>query len=299
MQVRADKLEADSSHLEEYKEELEEKIAAINETTQNLAVEIVGNTQGNAQMAEKVDRMDERIQKLLDETATQAQERNDHANKITMLTNKIRQFESQKTYFDSVLIMKDKVNELLSKRITHLEQYTRRYSVVIKGVQCRENEVREGRLEEEVRNLLQEANSATTFDDVDKFHRNGPRYEDNQDLLIRFKSHSAKEKFYRARKTIKRAGVKVQPSLSPESRSLLEKAKEELESYNDVNLANPPDFVMADLHGNLWVKFQHETHEKSIFYRFDSLEKLMGLIDLYNTDQTVLRDNEEESNGLD
>ena len=91
----------------------------------------------------------------------------------------------------------------------------------------------------------------------------------------------------------------MQPSLSPESRSLLEKAKEELESYNDVNLANPPDFVMADLHGNLWVKFQYETHEKSIFYRFDSLEKLCGLIDLFNTDPTVLQDNEEESNALD
>ena len=63
----------------------------------------------------------------------------------------------------------------------------------MKGIECRENEVRERKVEEDVRNLLQESTSTTTFEDVDKFHRNGPRFENKQDVLIRFKSHSAKE----------------------------------------------------------------------------------------------------------
>ena len=254
-------------------------------------------------MADTVTNLQERVQKLLDESALNAVEwlklENTYDVKISYLSNKIEHLETSKAYTDSILVMKDKVHELLSKRITHLEQYTRRYSVVVKGIEYRVNEMREGKLEDDIRNLLRESNSTTTFEDIDKFHRNGPRFENKQDILIRFKSHSAKENFYRERKSIKRRGVKVQPSLSSETRSLLDDAKEVIESYEDCALINPPDFVMADLHGNLLIKFKDQTKDNQSFYKFDTLDKLRALIDLHNTDDTVLDDRDEDFNRFD
>ena len=148
--------------------------------------------------------------------------------------------------------------------------------------------------------LLQESDTTATLADIDKFHRNGPRFDNQQDLLIRFKSHSAKENFYRARKTIKRRGVKVQPSLSAETKSLLNDAKDLVSNYEGFeDLINPPNFVMADLHGNLWIKFKEQTKDNKMFYKFDSLEKLSATVDQYNTDGMVMDGREEDFGRFD
>ena len=42
-----------------------------------------------------------------------------------------------------------------------------------------------------------------------------------------------------------------------------------LDSYNDVNLSNPPHFVYADMHGNLKLKMTQEV-EKRTFFSFAS-----------------------------
>ena len=295
------------STLRKENEELQAKIGVLNDSVNKILLDSVCNAEENVKMVETTKRLEERVQKLLDESAIHAAERsemevelrNEYDIKMSQLTKKVQKLECAKAYTDSILVMKDKVHELLSKRITHLEQYTRRYSVVVKGIECRENEVRERKLEEDVRNLLQESTSTTTFEDVDKFHRNGPRFENKQDVLIRFKSHSAKENFYRARKNIKRRGIKVQPSLSTETRTLLDDAKESIESYEDYVLVNPPDFVMADLHGNLWIKFKNQTKDNQLFYKFDSLEKLRALVDTHNTDGVLMNNRENDFNLFD
>ena len=65
--------------------------------------------------------------------------------------------------------------------------------------------------------------------DVDKFHRNGRTFNEgkDQELLIRFKTHSAKEAFYRGRKTLPpaRRGIKIRPSLSRKQQKLLKEAE--------------------------------------------------------------------------
>ena len=307
LQIRIQELESETGRYESEKEDLQQRIVVLNESVEKLLADSLCTSEENAKMVETISRLDERVQKLLDESALHAGERremevglrNEYDEKITKLTKKILHLESAKAYTDSILVIKDKVHELLSNRITHLEQYTRRYSVIVKGIDYRNNEVRDGKLEEDIRNLFLESNTTSTYDDIDKYHRNGPRYEAKQDILIRFKSHAAKENFYRARKSIKRRGVKVQPSLSAETRSVLDKAKESILHYEDWDLLNPPDFVMADLHGNLWIKFKNETKEKQMFYKFDSIEKLRALIDTHNTDETILDQREQDFNRFD
>ena len=62
-----------------------------------------------------------------------------------------------------------------------------------------------------------------------------------------------------------------------------------LETYDDYeDMRNPPDFVMADLHGNLWVKFKEETKDRQLFYNFDSLTILGEIIEKYNTDDSIM-----------
>ena len=286
------------------KEDLQVKVGCLNESVEKILVDSVCNAEENVKMGETISILEE---KLSDESAIHTGNRmkmeidlrNEYDAKINKLNKQVHHLESAKAYTDSILVVKDKVHELLAKRITHLEQYTRRYSVVVKGIAYRENEVREGKLEEDVRNLLQESTSTATFQDIDKFHRNGPRFETKQDLLIRFKSHSAKENFYRSRKSMKRRGVKVQPSLSVETKSVLDEAKEHIANYDGYGLVNPPDLVMADLHGNLWVKFKNQTNENQMFYKFDSIEKLSEIVDKYNTDGTIMDNRELDFNRFD
>ena len=173
----------------------------------------------------------------------------------------------------------------MSNRITELEQYTRRYSVIIKGIERKEKKESLDSLKNEVKRILEKCDSATSFEDVDKFHRNAPRSGNDQDVIIRFKSHSAKEEFFEKRKTINLNGVKVQPSLSGERKKLLAQASDLVKEYNEgpANaLKNPPEFAYANMHGNLLVKFKHKTDD-GLFIRFNTLEELREVLQRYNS----------------
>ena len=55
--------------------------------------------------------------------------------------------------------------------------------------------------------------------------------------------------------------------------------------YNDgpsAALSNPPEFVLANVHGNLLVKFKQETDD-GLFIRFNSLEELREVLQRYNS----------------
>ena len=139
-------------------------------------------------------------------------------------------------------------------------------------------------LEGEVTKLLNEAGSASSIEDVDKVHRNGPRRGSDQEIIVRFKSHSAKEKFYKNRKNLTNEKVKVKPSLSFHTNTLLKEAREFIEGYSATpnDYVNPPKFVCANIHGNLLVKLAKDTYEGRSFYQFDSVEKLYEIVTKFN-----------------
>ena len=205
---------------------------------------------------------------------------------IVKMEARISKLEADQNILQSLLVVKDRVSALLSQRVLQLEQYTRRPSVIVKGIERSKNE-KHPQLREEIGKLIDECDSDVSMIDVDKFHRNGPRYGSEQEIIIRFKSHDAKEKFYKKRKTIKRVKdkvIKIQPALSSASKSLLESAKETIKAYQTEASPNPPDFVLPDVHGNMLVKMSEETND-GLFLPFHSIEQLIWVITKYNSHQ--------------
>ena len=202
-------------------------------------------------------------------------------NRAEGLEARIKTLENEAQRSLSFTLVQKKVTELLCARVSQLEQYTRRYSVIVKGIDVQRNETHE-QLKTEVQNVLAGMDGTTTMADVDKFHRNGRREDNTQDLIIRFKSHSAKEDVYNNRKSNTNNRIKIQPSLSPHNAKLLQDARELLPDYigdienpscRKIVLHNPPEFVMADIHGNLLCKLKNRS-KRGLFLKFSSLEDL-------------------------
>ena len=117
-------------------------------------------------------------------------------------------------------------------------------------------------MREKVLKVVNEVASSTKEVDIDKFHRNGPVFEGNkQDVILRFKSHSSKVAFYRGRKTLppESRAIRIKPSLSPNQRKLLREAEALIDEYRFRDeIINPPDFVFANIHGEIQVKLKHK-----------------------------------------
>ena len=115
--------------------------------------------------------------------------------------------------------------------------------------------------------------------DINKVHRNGPAKGAEQDVILRFKSHSAKESFYKARKSlgVNRRDVKVRPSLAPAQKTLLNDARDYLDSQKNSILPNAPEFVFANIHGQVQVKMSQKC-KNGLFVTIKSLEHLTSVI---------------------
>ena len=156
----------------------------------------------------------------------------------------------------------------------------RRYTVSVTGIpKQREEKDNPDILREKVHKLISEVKSTTKEVDIDKFHRNGRVTDGNeQEILIRFKSHAAKESFYRARKNLPPSmkQVKIRPSLSRHQSDLLRDAKAVVEQYNysmDEVMVNPVEFVLANIHGDIQVKMKNKVRG-SQFISFNSVQDL-------------------------
>ena len=125
--------------------------------------------------------------------------------------------------------------------------------------------------------MVTDVKSTTTEQDIDKFHRNGRLDGKEQEIIIRFKSHSAKEAFYKARKTLppSRKSVKIRPSLSNNQINLLRDAISVVEDFSlDEEVVNPVEFVFANIHGQIQAKMK-EKFRGSPFISFNTIPDLV------------------------
>ena len=223
-----------------------------------------------AQLQEKLEKQ-EAVIKLLSEENLKKD------NLISDLCKKVTEMQRSMIFNESLRIVQDRVNDELRKQLTDLQQYTRRYSVVVSGI--KKNIPNE---KEEIKGILGSSESGISMKDVDKFHRIEPTHEDNeQDKILRFKSHSAKEAFFNCRKNIRR-GIKVKPSLTPDRRKLLKEADYFIKTNSiGTSLKIEPEYVFADIHGNLKVKMKKEGRGKR-YFKFSTLSELRELIDKNN-----------------
>ena len=180
--------------------------------------------------------------------------------------------------------VKDCVIQSLQGEVHRLQQFTRRYCISITGIDKPDGKERHDELKKKVEKIITEIDSTTTVNEIDKLHRNGPARGKEQEVIVRFTSHSAKEAVYNNRKNLRTdKNIKIRPSLSPHSRSLLKEAQDHIKTYQDEDgdflpgINNPPDFVFANVHGDLQVKMKNRVR-KGMFFGFSTIEELSGVI---------------------
>ena len=199
-------------------------------------------------------------------------------DKIRALENRISQLEGDLIQTKARFCVTDHVIDALKGEVNRLQQFTRRYTVAVTGIpKQREEKDNPEILREKIHKLVADVNSTTNEEDIDKFHRNGRVTNGNeQEILIRFKSHAAKESFYRARKNLPPSmrEVKIRPSLSRHQSDLLREAKDTVEQYslND-EIVNPVEFVFANIHGDIQAKMKTDVRG-SPFITFNSIQDL-------------------------
>ena len=136
-----------------------------------------------AQLQEKVEYLEQQVLHLLEDSKTKDE-------RLKKMEDRIRQLEHDELKNASYLSVQRNVSSLLSNRVSQLEQYTRRYSVIVSGIDRKTGETKDS-LRAEVDSLLEESGSTTKINDVDKLHRNGPRQGAQQDIIVRFKTRTS------------------------------------------------------------------------------------------------------------
>ena len=225
----------------------------------------------------------------------------DRDDKFTRINARLDALEKQAIETKTIFHLKDIVIDRLRGEVTKLQQYTRRYSVEVSGIEKKRDKDEDiNHLKTEVENILHQVDSGVTMDDVDKYHRNGPPRDGKQDVIIRFKAHSNKESVYKARKNLRNPEIKIRPSLNEANRKLLEDARNHLETFHhESNLPNPPHFVLANVHGQIQLKMTEE-HDGRLFFNINSMNDLVNTISRINhtdehDDRFNVSDSESES----
>ena len=194
----------------------------------------------------------------LEKRLTQSEEKNE------LLERRITLVESENS------IIK-KVNNELVKEIDRVDQYSRRSNVIMKNVFLKENETQE-QLEQKVKTLItRELDVPEAVEEIDKLHRVGKvktleNGKKQQNIIVRFKSHSARYKVYNARKKLN--NIKISPNLTHRRGKLWYDASMHVKKFS-----SSIDFIFADLHGNLKMKTKEEIDGKNKF-GFESLDDL-------------------------
>ena len=111
-----------------------------------------------AQLQQKLEKQDDLITQLQNEVSH-------NSRTIQTLEKKVAKLEGEIIINKSLDFVKERVTEELKAQLVDLQQYTRRYSVVIAGDRTGIEE------RTTVEAILKEAASSTKMEDVDKLHR--------------------------------------------------------------------------------------------------------------------------------
>ena len=208
-----------------------------------------------------------------------ALEINELREEVNNLKSKMKELNFKICLSEEKSLIQDRVNMLLRQEIDRLEQYQRRNSVVIKGIDLNRNEENDNLKKEVIEIIEKDLELPEAVLDFDKTHRVGPIYENykgvkQQDVVVRFKSHSARYSTYLKRKETKNKKIRITPSLTDRRRRLLLEAQKRFEGNSAIN------FLYCDIHGDLKLRLLepirfHYVHD---FHNIEDIEYI-----LYNT----------------
>ena len=206
------------------------------------------------------------------------------AKLVNALQSRITKLEAENSALQKRLIKVEElqgvtsnVNSILSKEVDSLSQYHRRSNVIIRGMHLPEVETEHDVKEKVETIILKEMKlPAHVSNDIDKAHRVGKIINKDgkklQNIIVRFKSHSARYAVYKKRKAVK--NKKISPNLTPHRSKLLLEAIDMCESIEK----NDWGFAFANQHGDLQIRLS-EPFEGKHFFSFDSRETLAELLE--------------------
>ena len=166
------------------------------------------------------------------------------------------------------------LQEQLTAKTDELEMYSRRSCVVLTGL-CKEENENFNKLKEDVLETLCETgiSKEEISNNIDKLHRIGKTNKNNtQNTIVKFKSHSFKEKIYFKRKAVKQRDVKIKPSLTKHQIELLKNTNTLITDNPGTNFL----FTYANVHGNLKIRLKDARNGHEVV-RFDG-EKDFNLL---------------------
>ena len=197
-------------------------------------------------------------------------------NQITAIKDENKLLKARVTVLEDQVGVATNISNVLKTEVERLDQYQRRYNVILKNVALPKKQTQEGD-EKFVKNLFtKELNLPDVYDEVDKLHRLGrPRSGDGdnkktQDIIVRFKSHSARYKVYDGRKKSK--STKIRPNLTKHRGKLLYLASKFVEELDPVH------FVFAGEHGDLKLRLKEKTDDDKQYFEFKSMEELKEIL---------------------
>ena len=189
--------------------------------------------------------------------------------RITYLETSNKSLEDKIEKLDSRLHISEHVSEQLSIDLDRLDQYHRRSNVIVRDVFLPERESVEDVAKHINKTIAKDLGLPKLVSSIDKVHRVGKIREKNgkkmQNIIVRFKNHSARYSVYNERKKAK--NVKINPNLTPKRSNLLSNASNAVEQVNNVH------FCFANIHGDLNFRLVEPYNGKHVF-PFNSMKQL-------------------------
>ena len=129
---------------------------------------------------------------------------------------------------------------------------------------------------------------------IDKLHRTVPYQPstNTQPVIVKFKSHSFKEKIYNKRKNVNK-NIKLVPSLTRRRSQLLNNLQIALNDSKENGILDAVKFVFADAHDSLKLVLQSPCKNRSVFSFIFKLE-FYQFVDKVTTKRTFPYENDFE-----
>ena len=193
--------------------------------------------------------------------------------RIKALETANQSLEKKVEHLESRVVISERVSEQLTTELDRLDQYHRRSNIIIKNVFLPENESDDDVKKVVTKIVKNDIVKPELLSSVDKHHRIGKVKEVNgkkmQNIIARFKSHSARYSVYQERKKVKNA--KISANLTKRRSQLLNDASLAVKNLEKV------DFCFSNIHGDLMTRLVEPFNGKYVF-NFNSLKVLSDLL---------------------
>ena len=194
-------------------------------------------------------------------------------DEIDEITAGIANLKKTVERLQSELVITKNVNYILTNEVDDLQQYQWRQYIVIDGLETTPNKI--------ISQVTQKAENAfaqlikldpdEVVNQINKCHRIVLHKDDGTHrTIVRFKSHSFREKAYVNRKKCTNRNIKIKLSLTRKRRKTLTYAYKISDKFPNV------DFFYADIHSNLKLRL-NETVNNKIVYPFRDKQELLNL----------------------